>query len=158
MRESVFALILQLGGILVLMIEIIIPSFGILTVVALVLLAYSWVVIVNNMNPAQIAIFATADLIALPICLYIGIKFFKYSPLTHKNVLKRGSALSSDDQANSLLGKKGVVESQLKPVGKALIEGKLIEVSSEGDVLDKDTPIVVVQVNGMKVTVEPINN
>ena len=156
MSQLITPAVLQITGVLILLLEIVIPSFGILTLISISLFAVSWNLILGGLQPAAVSLFAIADLITLPICIYIGIKFFKYSPLTNRAELNRGSSLKSDEVASELLGKIGVVETQLKPLGKALIDGQLIEVTSESDVIEKDTPVKVIQVNGMKIIVSQI--
>ena len=52
-----------------------------------------------------------------------------------------------------LLGKSGVTTTPLVPSGLALIDNELIDVSSEGDMLETDTPISVVNVRGYRVIV-----
>ena len=52
-----------------------------------------------------------------------------------------------------LLGRSGVTTTPLVPSGLAMIGNELIDVSSEGDMLDVDTPIRVVDVRGYRVIV-----
>jgi len=52
-----------------------------------------------------------------------------------------------------LLGRSGITTTPLVPSGLAIIDGELIDVSSEGDMLEADTPIRVVDVRGYRVIV-----
>ena len=52
-----------------------------------------------------------------------------------------------------LLGRSGVTTTPLVPSGLAMIDGALIDVASEGDMLEADTPIRVVDVRGYRVIV-----
>ena len=53
----------------------------------------------------------------------------------------------------NLLGKEGVALSSLRPGGYAEIEGRRVDVITKGEMLDKDTPLFVVQVEGNRVVV-----
>jgi len=52
-----------------------------------------------------------------------------------------------------LFGRSGVTTTPLVPSGMAMIDGELIDVSSDGDMLEPDTPIHVVDVRGYRVIV-----
>ena len=52
-----------------------------------------------------------------------------------------------------LLGRTGITATPLVPSGLAMIDGELIDVSSEGDMLETDTPVRVVDVRGYRVIV-----
>ena len=52
-----------------------------------------------------------------------------------------------------LLGRSGVTTTPLVPSGLAMIDGEMIDVSSEGDMLEANTPIRVVDVRGYRVIV-----
>ena len=55
-----------------------------------------------------------------------------------------------------LLHQTGVAFTQLRPSGTALINGKRIDVVTEGGLIDKDTPLKVVAIEGMRVVVRAI--
>ena len=52
-----------------------------------------------------------------------------------------------------LLGKEGVALSSLRPGGYAEIDGERIDVITKGEMIDKDAPLVVVEVEGNRVVV-----
>ena len=56
-----------------------------------------------------------------------------------------------------LLHQSGVAFTQLRPSGTALIGGKRVDVVTEGSLIDKDTPIKVVAIEGMRVVVRQIS-
>jgi membrane-bound serine protease (ClpP class) len=57
-----------------------------------------------------------------------------------------------------LLGKTGVTQSELRPAGYAVIDGKRIDVVSEGGIVDAQTSIKVLQVEGTRVVVRRIES
>jgi membrane-bound serine protease (ClpP class) len=51
------------------------------------------------------------------------------------------------------IGMQGRAESDLRPSGKVMIDGQLLDVVTEGDYVEAQTPVEVVRVEGMSVTV-----
>ena len=60
---------------------------------------------------------------------------------------------SAADDHSSLDGKEGVSLSPLRPAGTATIEGNRVDVVTEGEFIEKDTPIRVLGVEGTRVIV-----
>ncbi len=55
-----------------------------------------------------------------------------------------------------LLHATGIAASQLRPSGVALIAGQRIDVVTEGSLIDKDTPVRVVLVEGSRIVVRAV--
>ena len=53
-----------------------------------------------------------------------------------------------------LLGQIGVTHSTLRPFGVAEIDGKMVDVCSQGDFIDRDVRVQVVQIMGKTVVVK----
>ena len=60
---------------------------------------------------------------------------------------------SAPDDHSSLTDKEGVALSPLRPAGTALIEGNRVDVVTEGEFIEKETPIRVLGVEGTRVIV-----
>lgn len=67
---------------------------------------------------------------------------------------KRDEGFTSAKTENSLLGKVGTAQTNLRPAGSALIDGKKYDVLADGEFLQKGDSIVVTSVSGIKVTVK----
>jgi membrane-bound serine protease (ClpP class) len=52
-----------------------------------------------------------------------------------------------------LLGATGVAETQLRPSGKGRFGNQLVDVVTEGDLIERGTPIQIVNVEGARVVV-----
>jgi membrane-bound serine protease (ClpP class) len=151
-------ILLQLSAFAVLVTEFIIPSMGILTVLSLGLFGYSWYAIIQMDSPGAVWGFLMADIILIPILIKYSFSLLKVSPLAHSKGLEHGTGLNKVQEPGSeLVGKTGVVESQLKPVGKAFVGNQLLEVSSEGEIIEKDTEICIKEIAGNKIIVESVN-
>lgn len=53
------------------------------------------------------------------------------------------------------VGDEGITISRLAPIGKASIKGKIVEASTVGELINPNTPIIVVHVETNKIIVKP---
>lgn len=115
------------------------------------------VVVAFNISPTCgfYTLFGVFILVALTTIAWI--RLFPKSGIGQKMTLSvDGKAFKSADFHQSLLGKTGVTHSDLRPAGYALIEGKRIDVVSEGGLIDSNTPIRVIKVEGTRVVVRKV--
>lgn len=61
--------------------------------------------------------------------------------------------ISSREEAKDLVGTSGMAETVLRPAGKGRFDGRLVDVVTDGDMLDRGTPIRIVEVKGSRVLV-----
>ena len=99
----------------------------------------------------------TSLLVAVLAALAL-LRFLPRTPLGRKLVLDAGMTadqgyVSAPEDDVKLLGLTGVAVSPLHPSGLALIEGRRIDVISEGEYIDSGEPIVVFRVDGNRVVV-----
>ncbi len=66
-----------------------------------------------------------------------------------------GYVSSSRERDDELLGKEGVTVSELRPAGIALIDGRRVDVVTDGDFVDAQQSIKVVEARGNRVVVRP---
>jgi membrane-bound serine protease (ClpP class) len=95
-------------------------------------------------------------LVGLMIGFAIWIKFFPNSPLARPFISQK---IIGDIGAEKpeLLHQKGTAFTQLRPSGTALINGKRVDVVTEGGLIEKGSPVEVVAIEGMRVVVREIN-
>jgi membrane-bound ClpP family serine protease len=127
--------ILQLVGIFVIIAEIILPSGGILSILATGLFGYSLYLVFTNISASAGMAFIIADLFIVPILVYFGIKFLAQSPVTLRTKLskkKDGVTVQSPDQ-NDFLGSAGLAITDLRPSGVARIKDQRLDVVTRGD-------------------------
>lgn len=152
--ELVLPLILQLVGIAVIIAEFILPSGGALTIAALGAFGYSIYHVFKNVSTEAGVFFVVGDIILIPILIVIGMKILARTPVALATQLSSSSGVSSQDESHKqLLGKTGEVLSDLRPAGRALIEGKKYDVVSGGDYIERGSKIIVSQVNGNRIVV-----
>ena len=97
---------------------------------------------------------------ALITILLSGIGAFLLVKLMAKSRAARAFSLpyiqkgfSAPDDHSSLLGKEGVALSPLRPAGAALIEGNRVDVVTDGEFIETESPIRVLGVEGARVIV-----
>jgi membrane-bound serine protease (ClpP class) len=61
-----------------------------------------------------------------------------------------------EDGLEALIGMEGMTTTRLAPAGKARIDGRVREVTSDGSLVEPGTPVRVVEVRGGRVLVEPL--
>jgi membrane-bound serine protease (ClpP class) len=66
---------------------------------------------------------------------------------------KKETGFTSSHSRDTYLGKVGKTVTSLRPAGKANFAGCSLDVSSEGDFIEKDKEVVVVKVEGNKIIV-----
>lgn len=154
MKGLIIPIILQLLGVVVIIAEFILPSGGVLSIAAFCLIAYSLYHVFTYVTPMSGMAFVVADIIMIPIVLVIGLKLLAKSPVTLRTSLSRSDGVQSQDsEFEHYFNKEGTAVTDLRPAGKATIEGNRIDVVTRGDYIEKGSPIFVVTVEGNQVIV-----
>ena len=155
----ILALVLQVIGAAVVIAEIIIPSAGLLSVLAVAIIGYSlWSVFTGISTAAGIA-FAAADAVLLPVLIIVGIKLLARSPATLRAELARKDGVTSQaPELNQLTGLSGTAATDLHPSGMAQINGHRVDVVTKGEYIERGTAIIVVSVTGNRVVVKEVES
>lgn len=152
--EWIIPLIFQFVGILVIMAEALLPSGGILAVIAAGLLGYSIYTVFSAISFEAGMMIVLADIIILPIAALFGLKMLARSPLSLQSSLRKSEGVVSYDEAlTDLAGKEGVSLTNLRPSGTARVDGKRIDVVTRGDYIEKGETVEVLKVEGSRVVV-----
>ena len=147
-------IILQLVGVVVIIAEIILPSGGILSIVALGVFGYSLFIVFNEISMTIGFSFVAADLILIPVLVIVGLKLLARSPVTLRKTLSRKEGVSSQSsELESYVGMQGNALTDLRPAGIAVINGKRVDVVTRGEYLEKDSAIIVTAVTGNQIIV-----
>jgi membrane-bound ClpP family serine protease len=147
--------ILQLAGIGIIIAEIIIPSGGILSILAVGIFAYSLYIVFTNISLFAGMVFLTVDLITIPVLIILGLKFIARSPVTLRETLSRELGVTSQSEdMDHFLGLEGIALTDLRPAGMALLDDRRTDVVTRGEYLDKGTPVVVVKITGNQIVVK----
>lgn len=147
------AVILMIAAILFAITEMFFPGFGFFGITSIVLFAISSILFILNVWWGIFVVFAVA-LLLFAILLYAIKAAKKSDDFFHRESLKE------DEQSVKLpenyIGKEGVATTPLKPFGFANIEGKIMEVCSEGGkYVETGEKITVIGISDNNVVVRP---
>ncbi|MBW1915736.1 MAG: serine protease [Deltaproteobacteria bacterium] len=147
--------ILQFVGVLIIIAEVILPSGGLLSLLAAGVIGYSLYFVFDSVSIEAGMMFVLADVIILPISVIIGLKLLAKSPATLNTELSSGDGIISQvPELEEFMGQKGKSLSILRPSGAARINGKRLDVVSRGEYIDKDKEIIVISVTGNQIIVK----
>ncbi len=151
----IFPIILQLIGIGIIMAEILIPSGGILALLAIALFGYSLYSVFTTVSSSMGFGFVLADLIIIPIIVILGFKTLAKSSVTLKKKLSSEQGVNVQEKAlNQYIGMEGIAVTDLRPSGIAVIAKERLDVVTDGKYLAKDSPLIVVAVTGNQIIVK----
>jgi membrane-bound ClpP family serine protease len=155
MNDSLLLLIiLQLVGVVVIIAEIILPSGGILSIVALSVFGYSLYIAFSEISKTVGFAFVAADLALIPVLVIVGLKLLARSPVTLRKTLSRENGVSSQSsELESYVGAQGNTVTDLRPAGIAVIYGNRVDVVTRGEYLEKNSAIIVTAVTGNQIIV-----
>ena len=151
--ELVIALLV--AGAILLVLETILPGMvagiiGFLCIVAAVIQSYI------AFGPAVGTYVLAGTLFVLIVGTVLWLKFFPGTRAGHLFTLKR-TVGEIQTERPELLNQTGSALTPLRPSGTALINGHRVDVVTEGAMIDRDTPIKVVAVEGMRVVVRALS-
>lgn len=144
------ALLVGLGLILFLL-EIFVPSGGVLGVIAFLLAGLGVYGFFHQGRPVL-----GGGAILLTLGSAAAILAFGLKRLRMEGTLSPDTTLTVDQGISDLVGKEGTAISPLRPAGIARIDGRRIDVVASGRFIEKDTPVRVVETSGNRVVVRAI--
>lgn len=149
---------LFITGFILLFIEIIIiPGFGvpgILGLIALIAACYTAFTSLSPLIAAMICLFSIILVIAL-FKLLPKTSFWQKIRLNHSQQKSQGYIVGSDDTAE-LKNKTGTTLTMLRPSGTILIDHKHYDAVSDGEFIEKNKNIIVLNIENNKIIVREI--
>lgn len=145
-------------GLLLLLIEVFSPGFGIAGGGGILLLITG--IILTARSPFEAMIMAVILVIFLAGMLAIIIRSAKKGRLSKKLILwsasNREAGFSSSADTSSWIGKEGVALSTLRPSGTAEFDSQRLDVVTEGAYIEAGTQVKVIRTEGRRIVVEPV--
>ena len=155
MKPYILPVLFQIIGILVVIAEIFIPSLGLLAAIALALFCYSLYLVFTTISTTAGMFFAGMDLLLVPVLIVFGMRIMAKSPLALRRELSKQDGVVSQRQGLEVyMHMKGKAVTDLRPAGMAEINSQRVDVVTDGEYIDADTPIIVTGVKGNQVIVE----
>ena len=163
---SITEIMLFVLGLILLLIEIfVIPGFGIVGIVGIILMISGLFLgllpasFMNNTNFISIAIiqlagtFVVAGILVFILSKYLP-KSKTFTRLILNDALPAKSGYGAKANFENLVGVGGIAITDLRPAGSAMINGNRVDVVTEGDYITRETEIIVKQVEGSKIVVK----
>lgn len=159
MFDVVLALVLLVMGYFVLLLEFAIPSFGLLTVLALVLLGFGLITLAGIVDTWVVVVVGGGSFLAFIVLVRFLMKSKLLSRLGIVLDEKIRGGSSTVAVRGDLAGKRGVATTTLRPSGVALIGGKRYDVVTDGgEYLEAGAQIVVVRISTNSIVVEQVTD
>jgi membrane-bound serine protease (ClpP class) len=149
--EPFYSFVFVGAGLIFLLLEVFIPSGGILGVLALGSAAFGIYGLFYQGN----ALLGVGAIGGTSIAVILGIRF-GLRRLSFKGSLSATTNTSVDERIEGLVGKQGITVTSLRPAGVAMIEGQRVDVVSAGSFVGKDVPVCVVDTSGNRVVVRVV--
>jgi membrane-bound serine protease (ClpP class) len=161
-----WAVILMVGGFGFALLEVFLPSGGILSLLCGGALLAS-VIVAGTESLGLALLFGVVAVIGTPIVLLVAFKLLPRSPIGKRLILRSpdedaGPTTSPPVSATSvanlseLMGREGVATTALRPSGIAEIGGRRVSVVTEGEMVAKGQKVRVIEIHGNQVVVEAV--
>ena len=157
----VLAVFLYILCAMLLVIEIFVPSFGLLTVISLFCLA-GGVALFFQMGTTVGWIGVGVALVLIPAVWIIVYKMFPHTSMGKKLILQkvvraRGDAIQDQDQLQQMINRTGVVVTPLRPVGMCEFDGQKLECVSESGYIPANVKVKIIHIEGTQLTVRAMD-
>jgi membrane-bound ClpP family serine protease len=162
MNQMFWTVVLLGVGLLVMVLEVFIPSGGILGFISVVAIIASVVMAFVEQGPAIGMLFLTAAVVAVPSFLMMAFRWFPRTPLGRRVLPPPpdASEVLPDSplrkRARGTVGRRGRVVREMLPWGSVEIDGITLEAVSESGPLALGTIVEAVGVQGLGVVVRPV--
>jgi len=157
----IWAMLLLLLGIGLIVLEFLIPSGGILGLMAGAALFCAIVVaFFDKQRPLSGPSVLVAVAVGVPILIYVAVRWWPDSPMGRLMLIQHKYDHSADtdnhlDKLRALIGKRGKAKSPMLPSGAIEIEGQSYDAVSDGVSVEDEQAIRVVAVRNNRLVVRP---
>ena len=150
---------LAAAGVLAIILEVFVPSAGIIGIAGLGSIIASIVIAYQRLGNLIGSIYLALVLILVPVFIVLYFRFFPRSPIGRwlisqdRQEPEKGYSSFTPEKYVDLIGKEGTSLTILRPVGTVRIDGQKYSAVTGGEFIEKDKPIKVVKVEGSRVVV-----
>lgn len=159
-QMGVVSIVTLIAGIVLLFTEMFMPGFGICGILGIISMVVGVVFrIVDGASFFQAAVLIAFLIVIIVIVFFVVIRSADKGIISKTPLVQSKTAIPQDYGKKDnidLLDKEGVVTTQCKPVGKALIDGETYDVMAKDGFLIKGVKVKVVEVLGDEIYVEKL--
>jgi len=159
-----YAILLLIAGIVLMAAEAMIPSGGLLGVLAGIAFIASLILAFQE-SPGTGFLFLAIAAVCVPTAVILGLNILPKTPIGKRLILEPPTPTSdslsqnfasvAEQDFSQLLNKTGKTVTPLRPSGAIEIDDQRYSAVAEGDLIDDDVEIVVIKVEGNSIVVEP---
>ncbi|RIK74964.1 MAG: hypothetical protein DCC68_22125 [Planctomycetota bacterium] len=152
------AVILLAVGLAVIVLELFVPSGGILAVVAAAAIVGSVIAALMHEDRSLGMTFAVAEVAAIIGGLFLIVKWWPNSSIGRRIApeLPREDEILPENELKKLVGKVGYAKSMMLPSGAVVVEGRTVNAVSEGMAIDAGEAVKVIEVRGNRIVVRKV--
>lgn len=154
-------LVLLVIGLGLLIFEIFTPGFHIPGAVGIVLIILAVALTAHTLTQAVMLIALVVVILSVAFILALRSasrgRLYR-SPLVLKDQQKKAHGYLSVDDMHYLIGKTGMAGSLLRPAGVGEFDGVRLDVVTESEYIQKDTPIEIIAVHGRRIVVRAVKS
>ena len=153
-----WSILLMLLGCALVVLEVFIPSGGLLSVLSAAAFIGS-ILIAFQRGPVTGFIFVLSTVVAVPVVLGLAFKYWPKTPIgkAFLGEVPREEDVAPEDLRRALLGRVGVTRSKMLPSGAVEVEGQMVDAVSQGQAIEPGHYVVVIEVRANRVIVRPAN-
>jgi membrane-bound serine protease (ClpP class) len=151
-----WSILLMVVGCIVLVLEVFIPSGGILAILSAAAFVGS-ILIAFKSGPRTGFAFVLTTVVLVPAVVALAFKYWPKTPMGRAFIgeLPTDEEVLPDDPRRALLGQVGVVRSKMLPSGAVEIGGQIVDAVSQGQAIEPGQYVTVVEVRANRVVVRP---
>ncbi|MCB9882478.1 MAG: hypothetical protein H6834_11870 [Planctomycetes bacterium] len=152
------AILLLVLSITLIFLETMIPSMGLLSLMALACGAFALVIAFQVSETFGITLIFVV-LVVGPLCAAAGVKVLPRTPWG-KRMMVRGTSFTAEEGRGTdrglqgLVGQVGIAESMLRPSGTVRIDERRISCFTRGELIEPGSPVRILRVEGNGLLVE----
>lgn len=152
-----FGVFLYVVSAVLMAVEFFVPSLGLLFISSIACLIGGGAVFFSQ-GPVVGWIGVVVGFIVVPIVWVVVFKMFPHTSFGRAIMMgkpnrSKGDGIPDGPQLTALMNCRGISQSMLRPVGICDFDGRRVECVAESGLIEKGKPVLVVQVEGMRVTV-----
>lgn len=158
--DIAWAILLLVLGCVLVVLEVFIPSGGVISILAAVafitsILVASWEG--PTTGPTTGFVFATITVFAVPTLIAVAFKYWPKTPMgkAFLGELPTEEDVLTEDPRRALIGRVGVARSKMLPSGAVEVDGQMIDAVTQGQAIEPGAYVVIIEVRANRVVVRP---
>jgi membrane-bound serine protease (ClpP class) len=158
--DIAWAILLLLIGLSLVVLEVFIPSGGIIGILSAVAMIAALVMAFQESSttgPMVGFVFAAVTVFAVPTLIAVAFKFWPRTPMGKAFLgdLPTDADVLPEDPRRGLLGRVGAARTKMLPSGAVEVDGQMIDAVTQGQAIEPGTYVVVIEVRANRVVVRP---